>query len=128
MERLLPPLLDFQTESGSWYYLADRPRTGECAKATAAMAHYLTQALLSETIPQRLRSRSLASARLAVRWCEAHQELNNKTLGYGGIHSWTTEGAIAGARNADVSFIYTAAFYLLAKRSLLEIETRYYES
>lgn len=103
-------LLSHQHSSGAWRYLLNRSETGFCNKGTPAIAWQLLQ-LYRHTDDERL----IRSARRALDWCAANQYLGDDTNAWGGIVSWNTEGAIAGAKNIMTAFPYASGFQVLAE-------------
>ncbi len=112
-------LLCLQNRNGSWYYIMDDAGSGECAKATSILAYNLTR-LFKVTGSSAYRQ----AAERALDWCQLHIYDGDDSCARGAITSHTTEGCIVGARNVNCGFLYSAAYYLMARYELADREPR----
>lgn len=111
--RLLTGLLEHQAADGSWPYLLDQPDSGSCNKGTPVLACHLNRArpLFPELAP-----RLDEAVRRALRWCEAHMELDPDSQALGGIIAANSEGAITTVRRIPTAFNYGSAYYVLTRQ------------
>ena len=104
-------LLRAQSYDGSWPYILERPSSGPCNKGTPIIA-YQFLSLFQYTHDFRLK----ASAIRALEWCAENQrrDLDNPYT-CGGIFALNDEGAITGSGRTSTSFVYSVAYYIIAK-------------
>ena len=111
--RLAEMLKKHQCNDGSWYYSLYKESSGQDAKAIPVIAFHLIR-LYEITNNHWILEMSIK----ALKWCNKTQITDNESTAYGGIGSYSTEGAIAGKRNACIIFSYSVAYYILAVRKL----------
>ena len=111
-------LLGLQNDNGSWNYLMDDPSSGECAKATAILAYNLAR-LFKATGAAAYQH----AAERALSWCQLHIYDGDDSCARGAITSHTAEGCIVGTRDVNCAFLYSAAYYLMARHELADRTT-----
>lgn len=117
ISNLIKTLVKFQNKNGSWNYIADNPKSGECAKTTPIIAYQMLRFL---KVTREYNENIIKSVNGALKWCRDKLKTNNKD--FVGIDSFTIEGNIVGKRYSSSSFTYSIAYYLLANHSLNNIK------
>lgn len=104
-------LAEKQSVDGSWPYLLLNPDSGACNKGTPILAYHFLR--LYQLMPHKW---LLDSANRALTWCQEVMSKDIQSLRYGGIFSINTEGSITGSTNTSTAFVYSSAYYILAKK------------
>ena len=104
-------LLRSQSSDGSWSYILGQPSTGPCNKGTPLIA-YQFLSLFQYKRDFRLK----ASAIRALEWCAENQRKDvDNPYTHGGIFAMNDEGAITGNGRSSTSFVYSVAYYIIAR-------------
>jgi len=104
-------LAEMQSSDGSWPYLLHNPASGACNKGTPILAYHFLR--LYQLKPHKW---LLDSADKALTWCQTVMSKDIQAPLYGGIFSLNTEGSITGSANTSTAFVYSSAYYILAKK------------
>ena len=114
-------LVNSQSEDGSWPYLLGRASSGACNKGTPIIAYHLLQLYKWVNDPE-----ILLVTQKALSWCEKNQcDDKEDYFKYGGIFATNTEGSITGEKNVSTSFLYSTAYYIMAKHLMTNLENHH---
>jgi len=112
-------LIGQQQSDGSWPYIMNRPDTGPCNKGIPILAFHLLRLYHLSG-----KKRYMKASQLALAWCEKNQFLANPiSMLYGGIAGRSSEGAIIDSEPCVNAFLYSSAYFIMAKLQALGVGT-----
>lgn len=97
-------LLRMQLKDGGWSYNLLKPLMGVDCKAVPVIAKCLVDWYQTGEEDTEL----LQAAKLALKWCEKHTVISGEA--YGGIFSYTIEGAIVHHMYTNTAFVYGSSY------------------
>lgn len=107
-------LVHYQTKDGAWHYNLTKPLMGlDCKGVSVIALNILEWITLNEETKERMES-----CEKALQWCLKHTCSSRESVCYGGIFSYTTEGAIVHNMYTNTAMVYASVYAIELKRML----------
>lgn len=111
-------LIQSQSECGAWHYNLTKPLMGFDCKGVPIIAYNILKWILLT----KRKKEDLGCCNKALKWCIENTCSSINSDCYGGIFSYSTEGAIVHNMYTSTAMVYSSAYAIELKRMLEEIK------